>query len=821
MRYLLFTSLVICLFGINSFANSYTLNIYDSNSMPLKNTEVYVMELEKSFMTDKAGQVILEDVPPGGYSLLITRLGYSSVIKNIEFTEHSEYEIKLQQKPQEMKVVEVFGDKEKQADKLDVLTRLPLAPNAQIQSISVISDRLISDQGALTISEVARNVPGVYTFATYGNQRESMSTRGFRGIPILKNGVRVNSDFRGIGVLSDMQGVENMQILKGSAALTQGVATDIGSPGGVINIVSKTPKFDNRGNVALRIGSWQQVRPTFDVEQVLNKEETVAFRLNGAYESGKSYRPGVSNDKLYINPSMAWKPNNNTKVILELDYLNDYRTPDPGTINRGPNDTNLIYQIPYKYFPGFEEQKAKTNNLTYALRFQHDISNDFELRAAFYGSQLINDAVTTSFSQGNRYLPNLSYNERYRMIGSSFRKDINHVIQMDFIGKELRTGALKHTFMAGVDFRINNLTTQSGAMKAGHFVDKINFAQAFGHKLPNTGYQYVPPVLDGNGNVVEEGYFSESNIEIVPGDEISSNHTAFGILIQDVISYKNYGKLFLGARYSSVIGHANANDAIFTQGTAIDPNVGLMISPIKQLNIFSSFTTSTSLRGADNLDTLGNPIGSQRITQWEAGIKSEWFNKRLRINITAFKINNKNMSIPVYDAQWNETGYYMKGGNDERKGVEVEVLGRILDNLELVTGYAFIDAQYKEHLAYYPGSAPLNTPRYTANAWVKYAFQNNVLDGLSLSLGAYYIGDRPVNDYAQTVTHEGMVPGQKPFMIKSLTTLNAQAAYRYKAWGIQLIANNILNKIGYNAYRTSFINQTDPRNFAAILSFHF
>src|SRR5690606_32092242 len=224
---------------------------------------------------------------------------------------------------------------------------------------------------------------------------------------------------------------------------------------------------------------------------------------------------------------------------------------------------------------------------------------------------------------------------------------------------------------------------------------------------------------------------------------------------------------------------------------------------------------------SDNLDTLGNPIGSQRITQWEAGIKSEWFNKRLRINITAFKINNKNMSIPVYDAQWNETGYYMKGGNDERKGVEIEVLGRVLDNLELVTGYAFIDAQYKEHLAYYPGSAPLNTPRHTANAWVKYAFQNNVLDGLSLSLGAYYIGERPVNDYAQTVTHEGMVPGQKPFMIKSLTTLNAQAAYRYKAWGIQLIANNILNKIGYNAYRTSFINQTDPRNFAAILSFHF
>lgn len=61
-----------------------------------------------------------------------------------------------------------------------------------------------------------------------------MSSRGFRGIPILKNGVRVHSDFRGTGILTDMQGVDNIQVLKGSAAITQGVATDLGSPGGVL-----------------------------------------------------------------------------------------------------------------------------------------------------------------------------------------------------------------------------------------------------------------------------------------------------------------------------------------------------------------------------------------------------------------------------------------------------------------------------------------------------------------------------------------------------------------------------------------------------------
>ena len=110
--------------------------------------------------------------------------------------------------------VEVFGRRNSHPDKIEALTRLPLATHEQIQSISVISEKLIENQGALTIADATKNVAGVYTFATYGNKRESISSRGFRGIPILKNGVRVHSDFRGVGILTDMQGVDNIQVLR-------------------------------------------------------------------------------------------------------------------------------------------------------------------------------------------------------------------------------------------------------------------------------------------------------------------------------------------------------------------------------------------------------------------------------------------------------------------------------------------------------------------------------------------------------------------------------------------------------------------------------
>src|SRR5699024_4829850 len=196
---------------------------------------------------------------------------------------------------------EVFGIRNDKPEKFESFTRLPLNPYDQLQSISIISNKLIESQGNLTLSDATKNVPGVYTFATYGNKRESMSSRGFRGIPILKNGVRVHSDFRGVGILTDMQGVDNIQILKGTASITQGVATDLGSPGGIINIVTKTPKFNHGGSVSLRGGSYGQIRPAFDLYGPLTKEKNTAFRINGALERADSYRKFVDKESFYFN----------------------------------------------------------------------------------------------------------------------------------------------------------------------------------------------------------------------------------------------------------------------------------------------------------------------------------------------------------------------------------------------------------------------------------------------------------------------------------------------------------------------------------------
>ena len=216
--------------------------------------------------------------------------------------------------------VEVFGRRRERPEKMDALTRIPLRLDEQVQSISIISQKMIADQGVLTHNDAVRNSPGLGTFATFGNTSESLTSRGYRGIPVVKNGVRIHSDFRGSGFLTDMQGVETIQILRGSAAIAQGLGNDLGSAGGVVNIATKTPRFINSGNVGLRTGSWGLLRPTFDMQFVTDKLQRTAFRINGAYERDDNYRQHVSKDRIYLNTSFAWRPDNRTQISIEMDF---------------------------------------------------------------------------------------------------------------------------------------------------------------------------------------------------------------------------------------------------------------------------------------------------------------------------------------------------------------------------------------------------------------------------------------------------------------------------------------------------------------------
>ncbi len=777
------------------------------NGEPVSTANIILEGSTHSAYTDEAGTFEINAVPAKTYQIRVYRIGCQSITQTIALAANETLDLRLtlSVKANQITEVEVFGDRERQPEKLDAITRLPLKPSDQIQSISIVSEKLIEKQGALTIAEATRNVPGVYTYARYGGARESMSSRGFRGLPILKNGVRVHSDFRGTGFMTDMQGVESIQILKGANSITMGAATDLGAPGGIINIVTKTPKFENSGYASLRIGSWGQVRPAFDVQGVLNEAQTLAFRLNGAYETADGFRKGTSLEKFYINPSLEWRPDSKTTVTVEMDYLNDSRTLDVGTVNLAPgNKTNQIYELGDKFL-GFTTDRSMVENATFAARFKRDLTNNLYLRGAFFHSKYDSEGIKAGLSavrpdpenninvgQVNIFNRSLQHNQD--------RLDKNSVFQLDLVGIDLETGPIKHTFQLGFDYRATNLFMPVFNTIA---IDQINVLQPVSNTLP-----------EGTPSFTQTG-------------ETQSKDNSIGLTAQDVIQVTNWAKVFVGGRYSTYQS-TNPEATGATRTSYWNPLGGFMIAVKPGLNLFGSYTNSTNPRTAAVADVNGNALGNERIDQLEAGIKSDWLNNRLRFNLTLYKINNRNMNLRATEVD-PATGivvlqdYYIKGGNDERKGAEVELAGRILPNLEIMAGYAYIDAQYKEHTTFVPGSAPNNTPRHTFNAWTSYTVEQGILRGLNLGAGVYHLGKRPYNDFTQPDTYyHDIQPDTKPWYNKAYTTVNAQLGYEFKKhFGIRLLFNNILNEVGFDAYRTSFIDQITPRNFNTVVTYRF
>lgn len=693
-------------------------------------------------------------------------------------------------KQTEIDAVQLFGTVKQQPVKLETITRLPLKTRDQIQSISVVSHKVIELLGGLTLTDVAKNIPGVTQFGSYGGTKESMSIRGYRGVPVLKNGVSMDSDFRTGSMLTDMQGIESVQVIKGSAAVTQGIGDGLGSAGGVINVVTKVPQFYDASTVGFRYGSWDFYRPTVDFQRVLDTNGKVAVRFNGAYQNNKSFRKHVNGERIYVNPSVAYRPDSKTAVVLEMDYMHNDATPDRGTVNLADGDVNALYEMPRGKFLGFSTDNNEAKTFNFSTTIVRQLTDRFKVRAAYMSSSYEQDNTGASLAT----IKNQPWEIRRRSLGRSERDDQNRVFQADIVGKDIKTAFFTHTFQVGFDWKETDVTTTSYSARP---VDEINVLQEISNTLPTA-------VDFGNGTAV------------------GSKTPSIGFMAQDLITWNKYIKTHLGVRYSKLNGTPEGD-----KGASWNPSVGLIISPTENVNLFGSYTTTSSLRSANNPLQGGGTVGAADAVQYEAGIKSDWLDEKLRFNITLFDIKNDNLSYSILNESGNATGFYGLAGQLRRKGIEVELIGKISRNLQIMTGGAYLDAQYHNSPAYVEGSSPMNAPNFTGNGWLNYRFDSGILDGLDIGAGIYYVGERPVDEYTQKTiisAHANSVtPGLKPFMMNAYTTADAQLGYALPhGIGVRVFFNNIFDTVGYNSYfRGGYIDQIQPRNFSVQLNYKF
>lgn len=125
--------------------------------------------------------------------------------------------------------------------------------------ISVVTRKQIENLHLQTVEDTLREVPGTQ-FLNYGSNGLNANLSGIRingskDVVILVDGVRItdfqganNSGYMYASILNNMDNIERVEVLRGSAAVKYGS----GAKGGVINIITRKLMVQNRASTFLK-----------------------------------------------------------------------------------------------------------------------------------------------------------------------------------------------------------------------------------------------------------------------------------------------------------------------------------------------------------------------------------------------------------------------------------------------------------------------------------------------------------------------------------------------------------------------------------------
>ncbi len=665
------------------------------------------------------------------------------------------------------------------------------------QPISIVTHEVIEQQQAKQLSDVIKNVNGVYITSSRGGSQDSFGGRGFTfgNENMFKNGVKVNS-----GIFPEVSGLERVETLKGANAMLYG---NVG-PGGIVNMITKKPRFTFGGSLGISAGSWNSYKPTVDVYGPLS--EKVAFRVNGTYEYADSFRDVVNSKKQYFNPSFAFNIGEKTQIIVEGDYLKHEFTPDFGLgsiMDSKSGISSLDTGLDKTTFLG-EDWNNQTNQMATAdIILNHQFNDKWYLNSvASYQNYtrdyfsvervqwLYDGTVPTSTPTWTRYL-NKSYNEQ------------NYTSLQFNINGEFATGSVNHKILFGADGDYGTADT---------YVYKDANGKLFG-----SSYAIGKWVLNNPASwtAYAEPETSEARRVRVPTKRA-------GVYVQDFVELSKYFKILAGVRYS-YLENAASEVAFFNNYTdttkstaatvdrAFSPKAALIFTPTADFTVYGSYTNSFVPNSG--LDINGEALKPSNVDQYEVGLKKNIFNNAVALNLSAYQINNNN----TYQTSITNSQFREYAGKVRSRGVELDITGNPTTQLSLIGGASYNHTVYTETpdgFGYVENQKLVRTPAFTANASAFYKF-DHTLKGLILGATAFYTGDRKAgwNDTKNQSQVTRMID------VAGFTTVDLSLGYEYGKFLLQGKVGNIFDAESYNVHENYSVNPITPRNFYFTLTY--
>jgi iron complex outermembrane recepter protein len=620
------------------------------------------------------------------------------------------------------------------------------------QSISVITKDQIAAQGAQNLTEALRYTPGV-TIESFGANAffDAFKLRGFDA-PRYLDGLRLPADNTTFAVPRiETYGLERIEVLKGPSSVIYG-QTD---PGGLLNMVSKRPTDTPHYEIEGSFGSFDRFQGAFDVGGPIDKNGEFLYRVVGLGRDSNSQTDFVQDNKLFIAPSLTWRPDIDTSLTILSQYQKvenkGYQQYVTGQISFLPNPNGPIPYSRYLGVPGADGYNLEQYAVGYA--FEHRFDNNVQFRQNLRYTEVSNDLAsvrTEGMVTGSNNLVNRTYNY--------VKANASNIAVDNQWQADLRTGPLTHTVLVGFDYF--NLWSHTDYRSAGIApIDAYN--PIYTAAIPS--FNSLSPFILRDDNLSQAGLYIQDQIKL----------DRWTLTLSGRQDWANTD--FTSSAVFPVAGHYARNDQAQTGRVGLNYLFDVGLSP------YVSYATSfTPNLGAD---LTGNSFKPTTGDGTEIGVKFKPNGSNLMLTAALFEINQQdvltaNPANPFFSVQTDAVRV---------RGFEFEAKGNITRELEITAGYTHLDPRVTASVAGYAGKYMMNTAQDQAAVWGKYTWYDGPLAGLGLGAGVRYVGETYGDNF-------------NTFVIPSYALLDATVSYDlsyvrpdWRGWSAKINATNLTN----------------------------
>jgi catecholate siderophore receptor len=643
------------------------------------------------------------------------------------------------------------------------------------QTVNVVPQLTMQQQGTTTLRDALRNVAGISLAAGEGgSQGDNLTIRGFTA----RNDLFIDG-MRDFGsYYRDPFDTQEVEVLQGPSSVTFGR----GSTGGVVNQASKTPGLTPAISGDLDFGTDATRRATVDIDQPLPKLGSgAAFRLNAMGDIGDVAGRDVAEVRRDgFAPSLALGLGGPTRLTLSYFHQNADDVPDYGI----PWVLNQPAPVNRSNYYGLENGNfLRTYDDIGTAKVEHDVNKHVVFRDQIRYAHYVRDALITEAQLATTPATPLDMAQitRHEIGVNSTETYLDD--QADLTAR-FETGPIRHTLTTGIEagretsdptrptFTAPNTSLLNpdpgeslnpGVTIASKVTDSALTASAYALDTVNVGKRW-----EFTGGLRFDRFDDTYKQFIAPASEfhrVDQKPTWRAAAVYKPVSF---GSLY------------------FDAGTSFNPSA-------------ESLSLSA---GTANLPPETNKT-------YEFGTKWEFNRNRFVVNSSWFRTTKDN----AREASPTNSLLYVLAGNQRVSGVELTAQGRLTSRWELLGSYAYLDSRVVSS-QFYPQSIgyPLaNVPRNTFNFWSTYRLPHH----FEFGTGANYESSRTASSTVPLDPTTGLVreaPGYWVFNAMGSHPINEHVA-------IQVNVYNLANRFYYDELHPAHVVPGAGRS--ALIGFKF